>query len=139
MMKRLLPLLAIFLCSVLTAQDIAGRWITVDDNTRARKSIVEITITNGIAAGRVIDLTDKTKLNKVCTACADDRKNQRIIGMEFLRGMVRDGNQWSGGTVLDPENGKIYTCKIWIEDGNLKLRGYVGFFYRTQTWVREAR
>lgn len=111
----------------------------MDDNTEERKSVVEINVTNGVAAGRVIDLTDKTKLNKVCTACTDDRKNQRIIGMEFLRGMVRNGDHWTGGTVLDPENGKQYSCKIWIEDGNLKLRGYVGFFYRTQTWVREAR
>lgn len=138
-MNKLLSLLAIFLCTVLPAQDIAGRWITVDDNTEERKSVVEINVTNGVAAGRVIDLTDKTKLNKVCTACTDDRKNQRIIGMEFLRGMVRNGDHWTGGTVLDPENGKQYSCKIWIEDGNLKLRGYVGFFYRTQTWVREAR
>lgn len=138
-MNKLLSLLAIFLWTVLPAQDIAGRWITVDDNTEERKSVVEINVTNGVAAGRVIDLTDKTKLNKVCTACTDDRKNQRIIGMEFLRGMVRNGDHWTGGTVLDPENGKQYSCKIWIEDGNLKLRGYVGFFYRTQTWVREAR
>jgi len=135
-MHKLIAILALFIGYAVTAQDIAGRWVTVDDNTGARKSVVEITIANGVAAGRVIDLTDKTKLNKVCTACTDERKDQRIMGMEFLRGMVRDGDEWTGGTVLDPENGKVYTCKIWVEDGNLKLRGYVGFFYRTQTWVR---
>lgn len=135
-MRKFCAILALFICYALTAQDIAGRWITVDDNTGERKSVVEISVMNGVATGRVIDLTDKTKLNKVCEACSDDRKNKRIIGMDFLRGMVRDGDIWSGGTVLDPENGKVYTCKIWVEDGNLKLRGYVGFFYRTQTWVR---
>ena len=45
--------------------------------------------------------------------------------------------EWKDGTILDPENGSVYDCKLWVEGGRLKVRGYVAFFYRTQTWVRE--
>ena len=57
--------------------------------------------------------------------------------MEFIRGMRKDGDEWGDGSILDPENGKVFDCKLWVEDGDLKVRGYVAFFFRTQTWVRE--
>ena len=50
--------------------------------------------------------------------------------------MKPNGAVWSGGKILDPGNGKIYRCKIWLKDGELKVRGYFGPFYRTQTWRR---
>ena len=57
--------------------------------------------------------------------------------MEIIRDLEKDGDEWEDGTVLDPEKGKIYDCKIWLEDNEtLKLRGYVAFFYRTQTWYK---
>ncbi len=125
----------LFSCASI-AQDIAGRWTTVDDNSGAERSIVEITVAGGKATGRIIDLDDKTKLEHRCEVCKDDRKGKRIIGLEIIRNMVRDGEEWSGGTILDPENGNIYPCKMWLQEGKLKVRGYVGFFFRTQEWIR---
>lgn len=58
------------------------------------------------------------------------------MGLDIIRGMRAHGDTWSGGTILDPESGKVYDCKLWVEDGQLKVRGYIAFFYRTQTWVR---
>ncbi|HRT54643.1 MAG TPA: DUF2147 domain-containing protein, partial [Flavobacteriales bacterium] len=66
-----------------------------------------------------------------------DRKDQPVLGMEIIRDMVKDDDEWEDGTILDPENGKVYDCKLWLEDGKLMVRGYVAFFYRTQEWVRE--
>ncbi|MBP6311360.1 MAG: DUF2147 domain-containing protein [Flavobacteriales bacterium] len=120
----------------LFAQDISGRWTTIDDNTGAKRSVVEITITNGIASGTIVDIHDKTKMDNTCTKCTDDRKDKRILGLPIIRNMKKDGDEWEDGTILDPENGKIYDCKIWLEDGKLQVRGYVAFFYRTQVWVR---
>ena len=60
--------------------------------------------------------------------------------MEIMRDMVRQGTEWVDGTVLDPQKGSIYDCKIWVEPGagnELNVRGYLMFFYRTQRWVRE--
>jgi uncharacterized protein (DUF2147 family) len=50
--------------------------------------------------------------------------------------MVKDEDEYADGEILDPNNGKIYRCKLWLEGKDLKLRGYLGPFYRTQTWVR---
>jgi len=115
---------------------VIGRWNTIDDNTGKPRSVVEITLINGKLSGHIVDLYDKTKLEKLCDKCPGDRKDQRIVGLEIIRGMAPTGTAWDNGTILDPETGKVYDCKLWIEDGKLQVRGYVAFFYRTQTWVR---
>jgi uncharacterized protein (DUF2147 family) len=131
---------AVLLAShALNAQDIAGRWVTTDDNTGEQRSVVEIAVKGGKASGRIVEILDKTKADKTCTACTDDRKGRNLLGMEIIRGMEQDGNAWGSGTIVDPDNGKVYDCKLWLEDGKLKVRGYVAFFYRTQTWIREMK
>lgn len=131
-------LLALSLPATILAQDIAGRWITVDDNTGKQRSVVEITVTDGIAHGRIVQIFDKDKAGKTCEACTDDRKGRKVLGMEIIRNMVRKGSEWTGGTILDPDNGKVYTCKMWVENGKLKVRGYIAFFFRTQTWLPDG-
>ncbi|MBX2973578.1 MAG: DUF2147 domain-containing protein [Flavobacteriales bacterium] len=135
-MRHLLLLCLLFNLS-LNAQDITGRWVTIDDNTAKRKSVVEIVVTDGKASGRIVEILDPAKRDRTCEACTDDRRGKKVLGMEIIRNMQRDGGEWKGGTIMDPENGKVYDCKMWLEDGELKVRGYVAFFYRTQTWVRE--
>ncbi len=54
--------------------------------------------------------------------------------MQIVRGLKKDGSEFTGGTILDPKKGTVYKCKMWVEDGQLQVRGYVGIFYRTQTW-----
>lgn len=130
-------LLTILFSFTLGAQDIAGRWVTIDDNTGKRRSVVEITVTNGKAYGRIVEIFDPAKRDRSCEVCTDDRKGKKVLGMEIIRSMERDEDEWENGTILDPENGKVYDCKMWLENGSLKVRGYVAFFFRTQTWVRE--
>lgn len=139
-MRVLSTLIAVIVSCCSTAQStteaVGGRWKTIDDNTSLPKSVVELTIENGVLTGRIVDLFDKSKLGKVCDACPSDRHGQPIVGMEIIRGMRRDGREWQGGTILDPETGKLYDCRLWVENGQLKVRGYVAFFFRTQTWMR---
>lgn len=134
---RYLFLLTCLFSLTLHAQDIAGRWVTIDDNTGKRRSVVEITVKDGKASGRIVEIFDKTKMDKTCDACTDDRKGKKVLGMDIIRNMVKDGDEWEDGTIMDPDNGKIYSCKLWLEEGKLMVRGYVAFFFRTQTWVRE--
>ena len=61
-----------------------------------------------------------------------------ILGMLVVRGLTKNGDVWSDGKLLDPDNGKMYDGKVWLEQGRLKVRGYLLFFYRTQTWIRFA-
>ena len=133
--------LCLFLTSVSTGQSIFGRWVTIDDNTGKKRSIVEITERSGKAYGTIARLFREPgeEADPICDECDtdDDRHNKKVIGMEFIRDMVPDGDEWKDGTILDPENGKVYDCKLWVEDGKLMVRGYIAFFYRTQVWVRE--
>ncbi|MFZ1687095.1 MAG: DUF2147 domain-containing protein [Flavobacteriales bacterium] len=140
MHRRLLFLLPLLLPFALSAQ-VTGRWVTIDDETGKKKSVVEITEVNGTLSGKIIKLfrEPSEEQDPVCKECdpKDDRFNKKVIGMEIIRGMKQDGDEWEDGTILDPKNGSVYDCKLWLEDGQLQVRGYVAFFFRTQTWVRE--
>jgi len=140
-MKRLV-LLIVLICvfSNVNAQDsIFGKWKSIDDESNKTKSIVEIYEKNGRAYGKIISLfrDPDEDPDPLCDECEGDKYNKRIIGMEIITEMEASGDTWEGGKILDPENGKVYRCKLWVVDGKLKVRGYIMFLYRTQTWVRE--
>lgn len=120
---------------------ITGRWRTVDDKTGKPKGIVLIWEQNGEFFGKVESSIDPKKANEICDLCKDERKNKPVTGMVVLRHMKRDGDEWSGGDILDPDNGKVYRCKAKLAEGGKKLlvRGYIGISLlgRSQTWTRE--
>lgn len=120
-------------------QTIVGKWKTIDDETNKPKSIVEIYEKGGKYFGKVTKLfrTPDEEQDPVCNECdpEDNRYKKKVIGMEILRDLKKDGDEYSEGNILDPNNGKIYKCKIWMDGKNLMLRGYIGPFYRTQTWL----
>jgi uncharacterized protein (DUF2147 family) len=124
----------------LNGQTIVGKWKSFDDKTGELKSIVEIFERGSKIYGKIIKIFPKPgeDIDPVCTKCSadDERFNQKIIGMEIIKGLKRDDDEYEGGSILDPEVGKIYRCKIWLEKEELKVRGYLGPFYRTQTWQR---
>jgi len=120
-----------------------GTWKTIDDKTGQPKSIVEITEQNGELTGRVKEVLQSDQgPNPICKACDGERKNQPITGMTIIWGMKQDGDEWSGGKILDPKNGKVYGCKMHLVDNGQKLevRGFVGFSLlgRSQTWERQT-
>lgn len=124
----------------LNAQSPVGIWKTIDDETGEAKSNVQLYQENGKMYGKVINLLRKNvDPNRVCEKCTDWRKGQKIIQMMIVRDMYLNGNTWKGGKILDPENGKEYTCTMWIEadkPNELKVRGWIGPVFRTQTWYR---
>ena len=116
---------------------VEGRWKTIDDETGKMKSIVEISIKNGKLYGKIVELKPGEDPNKICKACTDYRKGKKLVGMDIITGLSKDGDAWEGDDgIMDPENGKSYDCKLWAEGGKLQVRGYIGFVFRTQTWVR---
>jgi uncharacterized protein (DUF2147 family) len=144
-MKKIISLLAVFISLGASAQMTpVGLWHTIDDETNEPKGEIRITENNGVLSGVVgRALKEDPKAKNVCDLCTDDRKNKNIIGMEILRNLTREGKEsnflWAGkGTILDPNNGKVYTVKMTpIEGGKrLQVRGYIGVFYRTQYWIR---
>jgi uncharacterized protein (DUF2147 family) len=101
---------------------------------------VQIVERDHLLYGTIAAIADPAKAKAVCRDCTDERRNQPVLGMEFLRGLHEDGDVWNDGTVLDPQNGRVYRCKMHLEAGGQKLvvRGFVGMslFGRSQTWVR---
>lgn len=137
-----LPLL-MFCSSAMAADGAVGRWKTIDDKTGEVKSIVEITeASNGSGlTGKVVEILKSDKgPNPVCDGCSGERRNKPIKGMTILWNLKPDGaNEWAGGTILDPANGKTYKSKMELQPGGEKLdvSGCITFICRAQTWVRE--
>lgn len=119
-----------------------GRWKTVDDKTRQVKSIVEIRDVNGELQGRIVQLFNPPVPHPLCIQCPGAFKNHPVLGMRILWGLRQENNQWTGGRVLDPENGNIYRCTLSLEKGGkvLEVRGYIGvsIFGRTERWLRAS-
>jgi uncharacterized protein (DUF2147 family) len=119
----------------------AGRWRTFDDKTPGKaKSIILLYEEKGLLFGRVETLVDPDAV-KICDKCSDERKGQAVTGMVVVRRMKKDGEEYTGGDILDPKNGSVYRCKMRLVDQGRKLsvRGYLGFslFGRSQTWIRD--
>jgi uncharacterized protein (DUF2147 family) len=143
-MKILLAgIISIFLfASAPTGKTVVGKWKTIDDETNKAKSIVELSIKNGKLYGKIIKLfrAKGEEQDPLCDKCEGKLHNKKIIGMQIINGLTKDGNEWVGDDgILDPNNGTLYDCKIWVDEDNpnkLNVRGYIYFVYRTQTWHR---
>jgi uncharacterized protein (DUF2147 family) len=136
-MKLIFPLL--FWAFLANAQSsVLGKWKTVDEETGEEKSVIEIFERNGKVFGKIVKIFTQEDPDPICEECPEDdpRYRKKIIGMEIIQNMEKEDNEYSEGSILDPQDGKIYRCKLWVEDENLKVRGYWGPFYRTQTWKR---
>ena len=119
----------------------AGRWRTFDDKIAGKaKSVILLYEEKGLLFGRVETLVDPDAV-KICDKCSDERKGQPVTGMVLVRRMKKDGDEYTGGDILDPKNGSVYRCKMRLVDRGRKLsvRGYLGFslFGRSQTWIRD--
>ncbi|MFT4268695.1 MAG: DUF2147 domain-containing protein [Xenophilus sp.] len=121
-----------------------GLWRSVDDKTGETKAEIRIDdIGSGREAlsGRIVKTLGRdVGPGATCDECTDERKGQPIAGLEIIRGgkKAEGKDVWEGGKILDPENGKEYRASFTPVDGGRKLevRGYLGPFWRTQTWTR---
>lgn len=119
-----------------------GLWQTIDDATNKPTALIRITEQNGQLQGRIekVIAAPGASTNPSCVACTGALKDQPIVGLTMLSGLKKDGASYSGGEILDPNNGKTYKSKLTVLDGGKKLevRGYIGtpLFGRSQTWVR---
>ncbi|MFY0631118.1 MAG: DUF2147 domain-containing protein [Flavobacteriaceae bacterium] len=139
-MKKQLLLATILLFSISCfSQTIFGKWNSFDEDTKKLESVIEVYKKDGKAYAKIISITDPERQDATCFKCKGKLKDQPILGMDILTGLKEDGDEWSGGKIIDPKNGKQYKCYIKLLDNNtLKLRGYIGFsmFGRTAIWKR---
>ncbi|WP_452601019.1 DUF2147 domain-containing protein [Pontimicrobium sp. MEBiC06410] len=138
MMSKLILGVFLFISITISAQDVFGKWKTIDDKTGEAKSIVEIYKRDGQAFGKIVHIIDPSKREELCTKCEGDAKNKPILGFELLKNMKKSGKYYKNGTIFNPEDGKEYKCRLLVTDDPnvLQVRGYIAFFYATQYWER---
>ena len=146
MSKQLIrALLLSAMTSFAFANDIAGLWQTVDDKTGAPKGQVEIRKdANGNHVGKIVKITPRLGYTpkEICVDCPAPYTNKPILGLDILTGLKHSsGNNYTGGRILDPNTGKVYSMKAKLSTSGkrLTLRGYVGVsaLGRNQVWIRE--
>jgi len=145
-MKRTMLLAAvIFFCSIslaLAGGSPVGKWKTIDDKTNKEKSIVEVYEAGGKIYGKIVQLLQEKDggASKLCTKCTGADQNKPMIGLVIVKGLKADGDEYTGGTIMDPNDGKVYKCKMEVIAGGaqMKVRGFIGFSLigRTQMWYK---
>lgn len=120
---------------------IVGKWKTIDDEDGSAKSIVYIfKATNGKYYGKIEKLFKNA--DSLCTECEGVEKDKPKLGLTVIKNMHEKNGSLTGGTILDPNNGKVYKCNISFDSksNNLSVRGSLdkmGIIGRSQTWVKE--
>ena len=140
MNKAVLVLIVVLMPLFANGQKVTGFWKTVDDRTGKNKALVEVYTKGDKLYGKVRKILEDGKANALCEKCDGNRKDKPIEGMTIIGGLEKTGAyEWRGKDLFDPEQGQTFRCKIWWDPDNpeeLKVRGYLAFLYRTQTWVR---
>jgi uncharacterized protein (DUF2147 family) len=119
-----------------------GLWQTLNESGQ-REGLVRITEVDGELRGHVVSVYSPPapSADPLCEECPGELKNKPVVGLQILSGLRWDGERYSGGEILDPDNGRLYRCTLRLVDEGRKLevRGFIGIslFGRTQTWLRQ--
>ncbi len=118
-----------------------GLWKNIDDKTGEAKGLIRISENAGVISGKIEKVLTKGQEDAKCEACEGALKDLPVAGMQIISGLKKGAAWYEGGTILDPNNGKVYKARLKLVDEGKKLevRGYIGapLLGRTQTWVRE--
>ena len=139
MKKKFTIFLLIAFSSTMNAQTIFGNWLSKNKDTGTIDSVIKVYKKDGKVVAKIIEIKDTSRQDAVCELCEGRNKNKPILGLIILTGIEKQDDEWSGGTILDPRNGKVYQCYIkLVKPNKLKLRGYIGIslFGKTAYWER---
>ena len=114
------------------AENVTGFWTTIDDETGQAKSVVEIYEYQNKIFGRVVDVFGNKE------AVAQIKGNPKIIGLDIIWDLEKQGDKYKNGSILDPKKGKVYGCELWREGNHLIVRGKIAFLGRNQTWQKNS-
>lgn len=138
-MKNTLGFLLFFGIQFLAAQTIEGEWYTVDDRTGVEKAIISVYKENGKLHGKLKKvLVDDAECCVECDGAVYGTPYEGLMIFENLE--LNSNNEYKGKSLFDPEQCMTFKCKVWLSEDNpneLKVRGYLAFIFRTQTWKRK--
>ena len=130
-MKRLIFSMVLAIVSLASySQGIMGKWLTESGDAK-----VEIYEAGGKINGKIIWLQKGPETTD--SHNTDEKlRSRKLMGVNILSGLTKKSEKWEDGRIYNPKNGKNYKCSIWLDGDKLKVRGYIGFLYETQTWKR---
>lgn len=136
-MKNLFLIFGLFIFGKTTvAQDVTGRWLTDDS-----EAVIEIFKSGDKLNGKLVWLKNPNDKNGKPIKDTENpdatKRDQAVLGLLMLKDFKQVNGKWEGGKIYDPSEGKTYKSTLWLEEGKLKVRGYVGMFYQTQIWTRK--
>lgn len=133
-------LICLLIVQVSWSQTVFGKWRTIDDRNGITKAIVEVYEENGLLQARVLKVVEKGKENALCVKCKGELKDKPVNGMQIMFNFKKNNKgEYRGNKLFDPEQAMTFRGRVWLDPKNtnrLKVRGYLAFLYRTQTWHR---
>ncbi|VAW95364.1 Uncharacterized protein conserved in bacteria [hydrothermal vent metagenome] len=142
LMLMILTIMSLSMRFALAEISPVGLWKTIDDSTGRERSIVKIWKEGDVFNGKIIKILNDPRGGSdfICSECEGELYNKPIIGLTIIRNMKKDEEKWSGGEILDPENGIFYNATMSLDNFGkiLEVRGFVGFsfFGRSQFWTK---
>lgn len=138
--NRIFIVLFCFGIQQVASQSVIGKWRTIDDRNGITKAIVELYKEDGLLQGKVLRIMEKGKEGALCIKCKGELKDKPVEGMQIIFSFKETSEGvYKGKKLFDPEQAMTFRGKIWLDPDNsdqLKVRGYLAFLYRTQTWLR---
>lgn len=138
--KNVIIVLVMLSTCFVNAQSVFGKWKTIDDRTGKPKGLIEIYKKDGLMYGKILEVLEEGREGATCVKCEGDLKDKPVVGITLIKGGKKnEDGEWKGKYLFDPEQAMTFRFKIWLNPKNvdeLKVRGYLAFLYRTQTWVR---
>lgn len=115
----------------------AGKWKTIDKDSGKPKSIVQITESNGVLTGKIVQLLEGAT-EQTCSKCEGDLKDKPLVGMKILWDLKKQGDEWVSGKIFNPADGGTYTSKAKLTNGGktLEVTGKWLFVSKQQQWQR---
>ena len=120
------------------AQDVIGKW-KLDDGT----AIVEVYKEGNAYNGKIVWLEKPTEADGSAVVDSNNPdknlRSRKLMGLNMLSGLTKNGSEYTGGKIYDPGNGKTYNCSMKVEGDVLKVRGSLdkqGLIGRTMDWFR---
>jgi hypothetical protein len=122
---------------------LVGRWRATD--SAGISSIIELYIENDKLFGRIVKTMDddNEELNLVCEKCKGPDRGKAVNEIVFIRGLVKAGDRWVDGTVIDIRpgfwQGTEASCELSMNGEKAEILGYKWFrlLGQSSSWTRE--
>jgi uncharacterized protein (DUF2147 family) len=140
MKKIILTVIGVMLAaSAAFAQDVIGKWKLENGS-----AVVEVYQSGDTYNGKIVWLQNPTEADGTPSKDTNNPdpslRQRQLIGLNMLSGLKKSGNEYTGGKIYDPANGKTYNCSMKVEGNVLKVRGSLdkkGLLGRTMDWFRQ--